>query len=242
MSALWFDNVQLIRPGEGIAPGRLLVEDGTITNVDPPLESCPPDAERIDGGGRLLGPGLIDLHTHGVATFQFDSGPEALAAGAKVLPSFGVTCMAATIVPRTRPDLLGHLAEIADALPRMEGAQVPGLHLEGPFVALAGAGCATLPGDVAFLDELLDACRGRVLAMSISPDTPNILPVIARLRALGVAPFITHTAATAEQGRRLSTPAPTTPPIFTTSSRCRSRRSPACARSAWWRRFTPTRR
>jgi N-acetylglucosamine-6-phosphate deacetylase len=201
MTALWFENVRSIRPGEEIAPGRLLVEDGTIARVNPPADACPPDATRIDGGGRLLGPGLIDLHTHGIAHYQFDSGPESLAAGAKILPSFGVTCMAATIVPKARPDLLEHLATIADALPGMEGAQVPGLHLEGPFVALPGAGCDTVPGDVGFLGELLGACRGRVLAMSISPDTPNILPVIERLHELGIAIFITHTAANAEQAQ-----------------------------------------
>jgi len=201
MTALWFENVQLIRPGEEIAPGHLLVEDGTITRVNPPADACPAEATRIDGGGRLLGPGLIDLHTHGIATYQFDAGPEPLAAGAKLLPAFGVTCMAATIVPKARPDLLNHLAAIADALPGMEGAQVPGLHLEGPFVALPGAGCDTMLGDVGFLNELLAACRNRVLAVSISPDTPNILPVIERLCERSITPFITHTAATAEQAQ-----------------------------------------
>ena len=35
--------------------------------------------------------------------------------------------------------------------------------------------------------------------MSISPETPNILPVIERMCALGIVPFITHTRATLEQ-------------------------------------------
>lgn len=201
MTTLWFENVQLIRPGEEIAPGRLLVEDGTIARVNPPADACPPGATRIDGQGRLLGPGLIDMHTHGIGHYQFDVGPEPLAAGAKMLPAFGVTCMAATIVPKQRPDMLERLAIIADALPEMEGAQIPGLHLEGPFVALPGAGCDTVPGDLGFLDELLAACRHRVLVMSISPDTPNILPIIERLCELRIVPFITHTQANGDQAQ-----------------------------------------
>ncbi len=78
---------------------------------------------------------------------------------------------------------------------------MPGLHLEGPFTALPGAGCEVMPGDVALLDELLDACRGRVRVMSLSPDTPCILPVIARLRERDVVPFVTHTRATLAQTR-----------------------------------------
>lgn len=201
MTALWFENVQLIRPGEDIAPGRLLVENGAITQVNPPADACPVDAVRIDGGGRLLGPGLIDLHVHGIATFQFDASPEQLAEGSKVLPSFGVTALAATIVPKPRPDLMEHLNAIARMLPKVEGAEIPGLHLEGPFVALPGAGCATVPGDLGYLDELLAACEYRVLAVSISPDTANIIPLIERLCEINITPFITHTRANVDQAQ-----------------------------------------
>ena len=73
------------------------------------------------------------------------------------------------------------------------------MHLEGPFLGLPGAGAQTIPGDVALLDELLAAAGGRVAAMSISPEVPNILPVIERLCESGIVPFITHTQATVEQ-------------------------------------------
>ena len=81
----------------------------------------------------------------------------------------------------------------------MEDVCIPGLHLEGPFLGLPGAGAQTIPGDVGLLDELLAAAGGRVAAMSISPEVPNILPVIERLCESGIVPFITHTQATVEQ-------------------------------------------
>jgi N-acetylglucosamine-6-phosphate deacetylase len=76
---------------------------------------------------------------------------------------------------------------------------MPGFHLEGPFMALRGAACDLVPGDVGLLNELVAAANNRVSVMSVSPDTPGIMPVIERLRELGIVPFVTHTCATVEQ-------------------------------------------
>ncbi|MEJ1972451.1 MAG: hypothetical protein WDM96_08365 [Lacunisphaera sp.] len=76
---------------------------------------------------------------------------------------------------------------------------IPGLHLEGPFMAVGGAACPTLPGDLQLLERILAACAGRLAVMSVSPDAPNIVPVIRRLREAKVIVFLTHTRATVEQ-------------------------------------------
>jgi len=74
--------------------------------------------------------------------------------------------------------------------------------LEGPFLKLPGAGADTIPGDVGLLNEVLAATGGRTRAMSISPDTPNIIPVIERLVEEAIVPFITHTHASTEETER----------------------------------------
>jgi N-acetylglucosamine-6-phosphate deacetylase len=66
-------------------------------------------------------------------------------------------------------------------------------------MAVGGAACPTLPGDLALLEKILAACAGRLAVMSVSPDTPNILPVIRRLRAENVTVFLTHTRAKVEE-------------------------------------------
>lgn len=66
-------------------------------------------------------------------------------------------------------------------------------------MAVGGAACPTLPGDLALLEKILAACAGRLVVMSVSPDTPNIVPVIRRLRAEKILVFLTHTRATVEQ-------------------------------------------
>ncbi len=203
MTCMRIDNVRIVRPGKGIGLGRVLVERGRIAGVDdasgPEVADGPTGCASIDGGGRLLTPGLIDVHTHGIHHYQYDMGPEHLLAAARVLGAYGTTCILPTLVPMPGPGLLPRLERIAEAIPAVTDVSIPGLHLEGPFVAVTGAACPTLPGDVGLLDEMMAACRGRVAAMSISPETPGILPVIERLRERGVAAFITHTRASVEQ-------------------------------------------
>jgi len=199
MNATWIRNVELICPGERISAGSLLIADGKIAQLNPSQEDCPPDAEIVEGGGRQLSPGLIDLHTHGIHRFQYEMGPDDVRAAAKLLGGYGTTCILPTIVPNLKPDFLRRLERIAESLPSITEVAIPGLHLEGPFMMLPGAACSTVPGDVKLLEELIEACHGKIRAMSLSPDVPNILPVIEQLVARGITPFMTHTRATVEQ-------------------------------------------
>jgi len=189
-------NVRLIRPGESITEGSLLIQGDLIESVDGPP---PVGAEVVDGGGRLLGPGLIDLHTHGIGHFLYERTPEEILSASEMLPRFGTTCALPTLYRVMDRASFGHLTSLVGVLDSARGARFPGFHMEGPFLALPGAGADCLPGDLALLEDLISICKGKILAMSISPDTPNILPVIRRLKSEGIVPLITHTRATVEQ-------------------------------------------
>ena len=187
MSTTRIENVRLVFPGEKIATGSLQLADGKIAAIDfHPVAGQPP----------LLTPGLIDVHTHGIGRHIYEAGPAALGAAAATLAQFGTTAVLPTLYAALTRNRLPELDVLAGAL---EKTSLPGFHLEGPFLALAGAGAHTLPGDLGLLAELLAACRQRVRAMSISPETPNIVPVIQRLREAGVAVFMTHTRASVDQ-------------------------------------------
>lgn len=199
MNGQLITNVRIVFPGEQIEPGSLLLRDGRIVALNP--TNSPPDVAVIDGCSRLLTPGLIDVHTHGIQKFRYhyDTPPEQFEAASRVLGQYGTTCVFPTVVPADEPNLVANLSRLPAALPKTTGSSMPGIHLEGPFLALGGAACATLPGDLKLLDEILAACENRVAIMSISPDQKKILPVIERLRDCGIMPFITHTRASVEQ-------------------------------------------
>ena len=190
-------NAQLVFPGEGIRAGSVSIEQGKIAAFNPAATKA--DAVIVDAGGQLLTPGLIDVHTHGIGLFFYEREPDEILRGVCEMAQYGATCLLPTLYRVMDRKSLGHLAALAAALPQVRGMSVPGFHLEGPFLKLPGAGAQTVDGDLGLLDELLAVCAGRVTAMSISPDTPNILPVIERLCENHIVPFITHTRASPEQ-------------------------------------------
>jgi imidazolonepropionase-like amidohydrolase len=63
--AILFENVRIF---DGVDPdlksGHVLVEDGRIARISATPIDPPANTHRIDGRGRTLTPGLIDLHTH----------------------------------------------------------------------------------------------------------------------------------------------------------------------------------
>lgn len=199
MASLLIHHARIVHPGREIVPGDVLVRHGRIAAVGKAGELTDPSAVRIDGADRLLTPGLIDVHTHGVMHHLYEGGPDGLRGAAAVLGQFGVTTVLPTIVPQLGDSWLDTLRATAAAIPSVRGVSIPGLHIEGPFMAIGGAACPTLPGDLGLLRRILDACAGRMAVMSLSPDAPNVVPVIRELRALGIRVFITHTRATVEQ-------------------------------------------
>jgi N-acetylglucosamine-6-phosphate deacetylase len=142
---------------------------------------------------------MIDMHIHAIGHHLFEAGVDAMRQGLQLLPRYGVTSVCPTFYTVMYRDKLDQLAELAKAMDVPGGARVPGLHLEGPFLKLPGAGATTIPGDVELLVDMFAAVNHRVAAMSISPDSDNILPVIEWLTARGVESFITHTRADYEQ-------------------------------------------
>lgn len=192
MKQTFLHNVRALRPGVGIVASSLLLMGDRIAAFDTAgLDT----AEAVDGGGRLLTPGLIDIHTHGIHRFLYEASPEAIVEGTALLPRYGVTCVFPTLYRVLDRSSLPRLRALAAALSRVRNVRAPGFHLEGPFLALPGAGAETIAGDTALLADLLTAMEGRVRAVSISPDTPRIEPVIRELVSRGICTLITHTCA-----------------------------------------------
>lgn len=191
-------NARIMQPGEGLIATWLRMSGGKIAGFGTSM----PDADgknRVDAGWRLLTPGLIDMHTHGIGRCAYEPAPDDLRRCLAEAPRFGTTCVLPTLYALVTRQRFGELAELAAALDAAGGAAAPGFHFEGPFVAMSGAASQTLAGDVGLLESLVEACGGRMAAMSLSPETKNILPVIERLRDMRVATFVTHTQAGVEE-------------------------------------------
>jgi N-acetylglucosamine-6-phosphate deacetylase len=198
MTWLRIRGAQVVVPGVRVEAADVLVAGGRIAAIGRGAAEHPAAVE-VDAGGRLLTPGLVEIHAHGIEQRFFEHGADDLRQALGRLPSYGVTTVFPTVVPRLDRCWLEQLDGCAEVLAGSEGAAAPGLHLEGPFVAIPGAGCQPMAPDLGLLNELLAACRGRVAIMSLSPELPGIIPIVQRLVERGVRVFLTHTRADTRQ-------------------------------------------
>jgi N-acetylglucosamine-6-phosphate deacetylase len=130
-----------------------------------------------------------------------DATPEAVRAICRYHAAGGTTGLLATTAAAPLDQLFAALGGAADA--RREGtggAAVLGVHLEGPYFAPTKHGCH-LAGQVRpprpeeYL-PLLDRYPGLVRWMTLAPEVPGALHLIAALRARGATAAAGHTEAT----------------------------------------------
>ena len=199
---------RLVLP-DGVAFGRLTLEDGRIASVDPeaPAEVAPGARHDDAATGPLIAPGFVDLHVHGFGGHDAMGGPDALDGMARALLRRGVTSFLPTAVTAPLSALARFAETVRDWSPRTldDGAAPLGFNLEGPFLAEARKGAhdgASLrtPASLttAELEPLLDGLR----VVTIAPELPGSLGLIAELAGRGVAVSLGHSAATVDEARR----------------------------------------
>lgn len=160
----------------------------------------------LAGPGRGLAvPGLVDLQVNGFAGVEFRSaGIDGYASAAQALAARGVTALQPTFFSQSIEDYeasLRTLTEVRDARPR--GSVFLPAHLEGPFMAHEWKGAHQaeflIAPDDAVVERLLAA--GPVGFMTLAPELPGALELIADLTRRGVVVSLGHTGATATQAR-----------------------------------------
>lgn len=198
----------LIRGGLAIMPtGPELLdvrcESGRITAVGRDLPMG--DARVLDAAGRVVGPGFIDVHTHGGGGFSFDStDPAAVRAYAAWAPRHGLTSFLLSTVARGSVHTVASLAALRPAL-GAPGAEPLGFHLEGPFLNPRRRG-AFLPGfllppSAELFQRLQDAAGGAIRQVTLAPELDHAVSLIEASTSSGAVAAMGHTDATAAEAR-----------------------------------------
>ena len=193
-------------PNAVVPDGAVLVRGGRIAAVGPARDVVPPASEtvqRIDVQGGIIAPGFVDLQVNGAAGVLFTEEPtsDAIDTMAAALPQFGCTSFLPTLL--SCPDDVRHDALTAAAKASagpLAGAQVLGLHLEGPFLAHDRAGAhdrsfLRLPS-TADLARWLDTSNRSLRLLTLAPEPPGASEVIREAVQSGVTVAVGHTAAT----------------------------------------------
>lgn len=177
----------------------VLVRDGRIHGVTT-TGQIPAEAKTRELGPGFLGPGLVDVHTHGGGGSSFNDGTaDAVRAGLAALRRGGVTTVLPTLV--TAP-----VAELERAVALIDGVRgeqglprVAGTHLEGPYFSSTQCGAQDpehlrTPNDGS-VDRLLDLAPS-IRMMSFAPELPGAVDLTRRLVRAGIVAAAGHSAAT----------------------------------------------
>lgn len=183
----------------------VVIESGVIIDVvDSDDNGGYGGARVIDLGARLATPGLIDLHVHGSRGHSFDR-PDMVTTGAlRHLAQSGVTSFQASLVSAPIADLTRRIDTIAHqaSMAPGDGAQLLGVHLEGPFLAPSQCG-AHDPGVLRDpgaddVSALLAHCSP-VRMITLAPELPGALDAISRFAGAGIVVAAGHSDANAEE-------------------------------------------
>ncbi len=182
---------QLLLPG-GLTPGALTIQAGRISRIEPD-PAAPPE--------RLILPGFVDTHVHGGGGGDTMDGPGGLETLARLHARHGTTTLLPTTITNPWPRVLAALAAVAaaTAAPVTGGADIPGAHLEGPFISPGRLGAQppfTLHPTPERVAEVL--ALGVVRAVTIAPELPGATAAALAFARAGVRVGVGHTRADAD--------------------------------------------
>jgi len=192
----WLVNAQLVLPGS-VTPGSILVEGGKIAQVLTGRENpCAENAEVTDLRGQYLAPGFVEIHSHGAGGADFmDGTPEAFTRAAQCHLRHGVT----TLFPTSVAASLDGVMQFLRAFKQVKNAQMPGVHLEGPYLSMEMRGAIDPryirnPNLIEY-EALLEYADGDIKRWTIAPELPGALEFGDALAGRGILPSIGHTSA-----------------------------------------------
>lgn len=165
------------------------------------LSEASGDSSILDASNCYVIPGLVDVHFHGCVGEDFsDAAPEGLQKMADYELSQGVMylCPAGMTLPEDQLTAICQNAASHRAHSK-SGAEVAGVHLEGPFLSTAKKGAQNEAylhdPDIPMLKRLQDAAQGCVKLVTVAPEQPGAMEFIRAAAEMGITVSVGHTAA-----------------------------------------------
>ncbi len=178
------------------------INNGTIVDIGAGL--CHRDETVIKADGRLMIPGLIDIHIHGAGgTDVVAAGPHNLANMSRTLARLGVTSFLAAAV--YNPADHRYITDIASR-PVLPGAKLLGFYLEGPFINAEKRG--GIPGNyikspsLALMRSILHQSKKSLKIMTMAPELKGADDLLDLLVENRITVSLGHTCADYETARR----------------------------------------
>ncbi len=188
--------------------GRTLLPDGvfipaTILVAGARIVAIRPGADRradIVTKGWVV-PGFIDLQINGGFGFDFTTDPASVAHVAARLPATGVTAFLPTLISSPLENYPRRLRDLERASRNARGAQILGVHLEGPYLNPQRVGAHNpdylRTPDVNEINQWVGS--GIVRLVTLAPELPGAPDLVRALVRRGIVVSAGHSAASYAQ-------------------------------------------
>lgn len=194
----------------GVIGGTVLTDGGLVERsisfasglVDGPTKR--PSFDRsIDATGLIVAPGFVDLQINGAFGLDLVSKPESMWKLGSLLPQHGVTSFLPTFISSPVERIDAAFAAFAQRPTDYSGAQLAGLHLEGPMLNPERRGAhdernLARPSIPMIQSWTRDA---GVALVTMAPELDAALDIVRRLTGRGIVVSAGHTQATSDQAR-----------------------------------------
>lgn len=190
-------NVTAYVAGKGLVKTDIAFEDGKIVAIGK-LDNVEPI---FDTDGVVL-PGFIDEHIHGAGGADAMDGTEqALQTISEYVAKEGTTGFLATTMTQSPENIGKALKNVKTVREKGEykGAEILGVHLEGPFISPKHVGAQPLeyvakPAPETF-DKYNEISGGNIKVVTLAPEVEGGLDLVKHLAKIGVVASIGHTGA-----------------------------------------------
>ncbi|ADQ13642.1 N-acetylglucosamine-6-phosphate deacetylase [Halanaerobium hydrogeniformans] len=194
-------NVNIILPDRIINNGALIFSEKIKAVNSFFLEKDYSELEIIDGGGAYLSPGFINIHIHGAGGMDtMEATTVSLDKISQTIIKDGVTSYLPTTMTMKLDNIFQALDNVKNYLNKSTtGAQVLGVHLEGPFINEAKKGAQSAeyiinPSLEIFVDYL-----DIIKIMTLAVEKEGALELIEKIHQRGIIGSLGHSEAEYEE-------------------------------------------
>lgn len=197
-----FTNAKIFTPDNIIDQGWMLINDmGKIVQIG---EGQPARFENVvikDLGSLSILPGLIDVHVHGGIGYSvMDAEYSALEEISKFHAKNGTTSFLATTTTASNEKIIKALRCAIETMKRgVSGAELVGIHLEGPFINEKKSGAQDKneirKPSITELEQIIAVSNNQLKVVTLAPEIENGMDAVKFFSKQGITVSIGHSDA-----------------------------------------------
>ena len=184
--------------------GQIEIVDGKIVGI---YDYDEKEVDKDYGDNRVL-PGFIDIHCHGAYGFDTnDAKEDGLRYWLRNIVNEGVTALLPTTITQSEEVLTNAVANVAKVVEEgYEGAEVLGIHFEGPYLDMVYKGAQPeqhiVKPTIEQFKKYQKAANGLIKYITMATETDEDFALTRYCAENGVVVSIGHSASTYEQAVR----------------------------------------